>query len=120
VDVTFAEWAALVALLVALLLIDLLVVHRGAHEISTRRRRRARRGAAMGRGGFVRRTDRRSRGGRRLRARDVARVKLPDSTGASASMVETEAFAADEQRASAGGRSEPRRYRIHYEAAVKR
>lgn len=35
-EVTATAWAALVAGLVALLLVDLLVVHRGAHEISMR------------------------------------------------------------------------------------
>jgi tellurite resistance protein TerC len=35
-DVTFAAWVALVAGIVALLLIDLLVLHRGAHEVSIR------------------------------------------------------------------------------------
>jgi tellurite resistance protein TerC len=36
VDATFAAWAALVGGLVVLLLLDLFVVHRGAHEISMR------------------------------------------------------------------------------------
>ena len=36
VDVTVTAWVALVAGLVALLLLDLFVLHRGAHEISIR------------------------------------------------------------------------------------
>jgi tellurite resistance protein TerC len=36
VQVTFMAWAALVAGLVVLLLVDLLVLHRGAHEVSIR------------------------------------------------------------------------------------
>jgi len=36
VEVTFLGWAALVAGIVALLLVDLLVLHRDAHEVSMR------------------------------------------------------------------------------------
>jgi len=35
-DVTLTAWVALAAGLVALLAVDLLVVHRGAHEVSMR------------------------------------------------------------------------------------
>jgi tellurite resistance protein TerC len=45
-DVTFAAWAGLVAGLVVLLLLDLFVLHRGAHEISLRN-------AAWSTAGFV-------------------------------------------------------------------
>ena len=45
-EVTFLGWAALVAGIVALLLVDLLVLHRDAHEVSMRN-------AAWSTAGFV-------------------------------------------------------------------
>jgi hypothetical protein len=48
----------------------------------------------------------------RLRARSLRDAGVPSRSG--------QAVARDEQRASANSRSQPGRYRIHDEAAVKR
>src|SRR3954469_5662943 len=45
-EVTLAAWVALIAVIVVLLLLDLFVLHRGAHEVSIR-------SAAWSTGGFV-------------------------------------------------------------------